>query len=512
MKMQTMFKLSAVALALVAAGQANAGVLGATYTAPTYATEVFGSALTAASPVTLPSVTAVTTATGALANAANTLKIQLSAGETFNTQTAPVLTLPGTVTQTGGAITFANSAGAALIPSVAQTGTAAAVASNADVMFIPLNTGTTAVTATGTLVTTIAGLKVHAATLATPTLLASAPTATITMLPGAITTVAGANAVAPTDASTAIPTAASLKAYNVAIAAGATATVDVNATPSRQKYLQGGVTNLTAIPLGTVTVTNAAATADATGVAASYALTARQLGLTVNAAAGFFGGLGTTKKLWLEAGACTAGAASALAGTPSALLTGTTASTTASVALGTSTTIPVSATPYNVCMEVDALSVLNAGNPTITGFVGASPAATAQDSNDTIASTALAVVNTNGQTKTLTTYIPAAVAGYTALVRVVNTGAVAAAVNLSVTNEAGVTTAAATPVVASLAAGATANLTAAQIETNLATPANFTAASRPRVTISSPTSGMVVQSFVVTPNGALTEVSGQAAQ
>jgi len=127
----------------------------------------------------------------------------------------------------------------------------------------------------------------------------------------------------------------------------------------------------------------------------------------------------------------------------------------------------------------------------------------------TAAGTALAY---NGQVRTLSTYVPAAVVGYTTLVRVINNGTVAAPVSVSVTDEAGVTTTGATPIVTLLKAGATVNLSSALIEANVVAPTAFTAASRPRVTISAPTNAMVIQNFVVTPAGALTELSSQAAQ
>jgi len=507
MKMQTIFKLSVLAIALSAAGQASAGVT--TVTAPVFATEIFGNAATAAQSVALPAV-AGTFVTNTAAASTNTIKIQLAGGVTFDTiAAAPVLALTGgTLTAGSVSVSFGVSSGAALVASNAAT---PFTASNADVMYVTFSQTVAASTAFS-----ITGLKIHAAGLATAT--GSGVTVSHGYYNAAVNSTT-APATALTEAmSAAVALATSVKATTITMAQPTnTPVVDVNATPARKKYLVNTTTNLTAVSLGKVTVATAA-TADATAVANSYqtaATNTRQLAVSIAAPIGGFAGMGTTKKAWLESGACTVGAGSALAGSPSALFTGTTATTALVATLGTTTTAPTSGTTYEVCMEVDGLTVLPAAQYTVTAATAdAIVAATTRNSNDTL-TTALANVTANGQTKTLSTYVPAAVAGYTTLVRVINTGAVAADVNLSVTPETtGVTFPAPTAVITQLAPGATTNLTAALIEANLAgAPAGtFGAAMRPRITVSSPTSGMVVQNFVVTPNGALTELSAQAAQ
>ena len=113
----------------------------------------------------------------------------------------------------------------------------------------------------------------------------------------------------------------------------------------------------------------------------------------------------------------------------------------------------------------------------------------------------------SGASVTVRTYVPAAAApsGYVSHVRVINTGAAATAVSVAkVDPVTGVTSTAGT-LVASLPAGAAMTYTAAQVESALGL--RIDAAERPRLLVSAASSSLEVQSFLIQPGGAFTEVS-----
>ncbi len=115
-------------------------------------------------------------------------------------------------------------------------------------------------------------------------------------------------------------------------------------------------------------------------------------------------------------------------------------------------------------------------------------------------------LTSNGQTKDVRSYIPAATAGYTSFVRIINTGTVAAAVTGRFINEDG-TTSASGVVVTSLAAGGSITLTSTQIEAGVGVAPVATA--RPRLRLTAPTSGLEAQSFFLTnANGNFSDATG----
>lgn len=102
-------------------------------------------------------------------------------------------------------------------------------------------------------------------------------------------------------------------------------------------------------------------------------------------------------------------------------------------------------------------------------------------------------------------YVPAATPGYASFLRIINVGTVATPITATVLDPGTGLTGASGVVIASLAPSAAMTLSSAQVEQALGT--SIAAASRPRIRLSSPTSDLRVQSFLMQPGGAFNEVS-----
>lgn len=227
---------------------------------------------------------------------------------------------------------------------------------------------------------------------------------------------------------------------------------------------------------------------------------ATPLGYTVTAPAGFFAALGTTGTIHLDTGAdCKTGT---LATSTSATFT-----TAAAAAAATAVTVagaarPTNVTNYYVCMTVNGSTPMVAGTPSLTSTLTHN--GTATDSNNAIAATNLYALALNGASEIVKTYVPAGAAGYTSFVRIINRG-VAAPVSVSVIADNG-TTGAPAVLIPSLASGASATLSSAQIE---AVTGAINPASRPRLLLTAPSAGLTVQSFLLTnANGNYATVHG----
>ena len=138
----------------------------------------------------------------------------------------------------------------------------------------------------------------------------------------------------------------------------------------------------------------------------------------------------------------------------------------------------------------------------VTTIVGTSAATSSLVS----ASTALYPLVNNGALIRVNTYLPASSVGYSSFIRVINTGSVAAAVSASVVDQVTGTAGTAAVIIPTLAAGGSTTLTAAQLEASVGVIG--TAANRPTLQITAPSS-LAVQSFMLSPNGTFTLVSGQ---
>nr|WP_295782631.1 hypothetical protein [Rhodoferax sp.] len=131
--------------------------------------------------------------------------------------------------------------------------------------------------------------------------------------------------------------------------------------------------------------------------------------------------------------------------------------------------------------------------------------ATATDAASTAAGALYSLVN-NGQTVDVRSYIPAVTPGYTSFVRVINSGAVSAAITGQWLYQDGTTSAAAA--LTTLPAGGAATLSSAQVETALGAPNAAIGANRPRLRLTGPTNGLQAQSFFLNPGNSFSTMHG----
>jgi len=147
------------------------------------------------------------------------------------------------------------------------------------------------------------------------------------------------------------------------------------------------------------------------------------------------------------------------------------------------------------------------GTPTIAAAVSRTISGTAVDSANALAATNLWALAKNGSTVDVRSYIPVAGTGYTSFVRVINTGAVSAAVTGQYLYQDGTTSTAAT--LTTLAAGGSVTLTSAQVEAALGAPTASIGSNRPRLRLTAPTNGLNAQSFILTnANGNFSDATG----
>ncbi len=169
----------------------------------------------------------------------------------------------------------------------------------------------------------------------------------------------------------------------------------------------------------------------------------------------------------------------------------------------TGATTPTSAVRMYVC--------LNAGTATSPAIPVTTPTASftyakavTTDVADVAAGTLYALTQ-NGATAILRNYIPAAVTGYIMVAKVINTGSSDAQISVALIDETTGVPANAVPIGGTLAAGASMRLTQTQIEAAVGT---LGAAVRPRLRFTGPTNALEIQSYVNTPNGAYSNISG----
>jgi hypothetical protein len=116
-------------------------------------------------------------------------------------------------------------------------------------------------------------------------------------------------------------------------------------------------------------------------------------------------------------------------------------------------------------------------------------------------------LNTNGQTVDVKSYIPAGTTGYSSFVRVINSGAVDAAVNGQWLNQDGTTSTGAT--LGTIKAGGSITWTSTEIEAALGAPsATANSQVRPRLRLTAPTSGLQAQSFFLNPDNSFSIMHG----
>nr|WP_295769304.1 hypothetical protein [Rhodoferax sp.] len=201
--------------------------------------------------------------------------------------------------------------------------------------------------------------------------------------------------------------------------------------------------------------------------------------------------------------ALAAGGSVFLATTPNCAASVSTAVITAAGTVATFSAIPYynTAVPVFVCMNLNTANATLIPETTPTLVVTRTNSAGA--SNVTTPSATLYALKNNGGTTLVRSYIPAAAAGYTSFLRLINTGSVSAPVSVAVIDDVtGVAGTAA--VVSTVAAGGAVTLSSTQVEAAVGVIA---AAKRPTLRVTAP-STVTTQSFILTnANGNFSNVS-----
>ena len=497
MKKRNLVLHTAIAAALVSlfvGANANAAVsIGNTPTK--FASEVFKG--TAPNTSVLVPVTATTSSVGIASGSTFSVVYQLNNGATWDNSvgTSSAFSSPGQGTNATFAVNYFNSGGATV------TNSSSGVASNADVAIVSVSTSANGIAVGATVASILVTNKIHAAALATP----GSISVTGTTYSGALTALPASGTV-PLDAtSVATPLITSLVGITLSGAAATSGSqkVDLTANPVGAQFITTAGVRSNVVTLGSVTSTVNSGSAKDSSVSTAYTVTGKYFNVILTAPAGVFGAMNSTKKAWLEPSGCTAGAGSALAGSPSLFASAAAAAAATSLTL-TATTAATSATAYNVCMEVDGVTPITPGTITAATTYGA---AAAQDQAQTLASLPLMTLGFNGSQRDVRSYIPAGSVGYTSFVRTINTGSVSAAVTGQWLYENGTTSTPAT-LIASLVGGASSTLSSAQVEAVLGAP-TVIGSNRPRLRLTAPTNSLDVQSFFLTnATGNFSDVTG----
>jgi len=300
--------------------------------------------------------------------------------------------------------------------------------------------------------------------------------------------------------------AKSAQAITTAISAlpSDTAKIDLTATPPSSLYTVStgtpiATTGITA--LGSVTFTNATTTPNQYDGATGYTIAAALAGV----------GSGVTKivvtpgtgQAFPVGAVLSYDATDATCATPTGALAAFTAATSVTAATLTVANAGVTtAVPIYVCMT--APSATNVATPITPSITATLTGVVATDAKDTATGTGYAL-GYNGSQYDVRNYIPAAAAGYTSFVRVINTGAVSATVSVAVIDPV-LGTAGTAAALTTLAPGAATTFSSTQIEA--VTPA-IASTTRPRLRFTAPTNGLNVQSFVLTnANGNFSDTTG----
>ena len=278
--------------------------------------------------------------------------------------------------------------------------------------------------------------------------------------------------------------------------------IDLTASPVASNF-----TSVSNIALGAVKFVdiagtqgnNAGGSVDYTVVSGSNAGAATAT-ITVTPGAGQSFPIGSTLQADISSSAC-----ATLIGTATTAITALTTSSTQTISVAANSVLGTSTgTPIFVCMSKPSTG--NTVSPITATLVGTLVPAVSTDIARTVTGIGYPVVF-NGSQIDLRSYIPAVSAGYTGYIRVINTGAVAAAVSGQWIYENGTLGTAAT-FISSLASGASSTLSSAQVEAALGAP-TVIGLNRPRLRITGPTNGLNAQSFILTnANGNFSDTTG----
>ena len=525
MKKSNVILQAAIATALLAmVGSATAGNLAASNTV--FATEIFGPTFAATTGI-MPGATTHTfiTTSGIVINAGGVIyyTVRLTNG-TF--RVAPLLAqLTGTALAVGGpgngvvsnavistdrttatwAITYTASATLGVGSTLVYTPIAAAI----DGVNTTMATG-------GTTITAVDALSAITPTIIAPSLTTTPNTGTAlaSELDGGQSASANVATSTPAVVFTITPSSSFPLGYSLATGTGVnqagnleTAKIDLTAISPGSRFTQPGGTltntnSATVLNLGAVIMGNAAgAQMKADGTTAyliSNAVSANTLGGTV---------VGAFKAASTMALTTDAACATNVATSPAGVFTlGTTFTFTGSTVPGIASAEGASL-PSFICLTTPATTgAITTGAPVATfGVTAANHVATTDVANSATAT--LYNMTTNGSQVDVRSYIPAVTVGYTSFVRVINTGAVAAAVTGQWLYENGTSSVAAT-LIASHPIGGSVTFTSTQIEAALGVP-TVIGNNRPRLRLSAPTNGLQAQSFFLTnANGNFSDATG----
>lgn len=273
--------------------------------------------------------------------------------------------------------------------------------------------------------------------------------------------------------------------------------VDLTATAPGSRFTTPGATlsnanSATVVNLGAFKFTDSATTAMMKDGATVYSVANSQ---TVTTLSGTVTGSfkGTSTMTIATDVTCTTAIVAGAAGTLNTALTTFTF---------TGGTIPATATNNYLCYTVPATTAqIPLGTPTASFTFGK---ATGTDAATTAAGS-LYTLQYNGSQVDVRNYVPAAVTGWTTILRIINTGTVSAAISGAVIDETTGVAGTAAVLVPALASGGAATLNATEIEAALGTMADT---ARPRIRITAPTNGMDVQTYVFNPNGNFSIIHG----
>ena len=309
----------------------------------------------------------------------------------------------------------------------------------------------------------------------------------------------------PATATTTIATAAS--AYAGTVTAGGTTAetqkIDVTASPT-QTIMTTGVNSAstTIINFGSFAFTDATTPAKLADNSGTYNVGAVQTALATSTGAVATGNF--------AAAGVTGGNGSMKLGTNNGCTTPTTAGSIAvlsasnTIATWTGVTTAASAAPTYVCMTVSTTAGKVVAIPVTTPTIVATLAPVAATGANTTASGTLYALGLNGASIDVRSYVPAAATGYSSFVRIVNSGTGSAPISVAVIDQTtGVP--GTSFVLGTLAGGAAKTYLASDIE---AVTGALAATARPRLRITAPTSSLQVQSFMSSPNGVFSDMSG----
>ena len=339
---------------------------------------------------------------------------------------------------------------------------------------------------------------------------------TLSVVGGTVTATVGLTTVAPaTLESSAGPQATvdgPLPTATIAIAAKAitgvvsplptyTGKIDLTLTPPGSGFTTGGQ-----VALGSVTFTNNTGIQNVrAGGGVDYTLANGNGGAntgatyTITPGAGQVFPVGSVLGLYTTVG-CT--------GAVTTTGTGTVAFTSATVPTAkvlTTTTPVTTGTAYFICLTPP--SATNTATPITVNIIGDVAEASTTDLIDN-ATGAGYPLNYNGSQVDVKTYYPNALAafGYGSYIRVINTGSAAAVISGSFITETTGVAGSSFPLSGTVAPGGAIVLRGNVIESILGAPGS---ADRPRLRLTAPTNGLVVQYFLQNPGGTITEISSQ---